>query len=316
MNLQEAIERHNCALESYIADVNRGAPGFFEREQTPYRPVIEATRAYYVFMSYVIDQVDINAGPREPLIVYAKAAETLAGLETCIRNGFLNSASMVLRGLFETEITLALLTEKDTEQRSHLYAEYEKMGRWYDMKAHEELVQEGALNQVKFDTRFPPERIKTITDDYDRVKINYHPTKPGTYGWAWKIFATGLKSNNPSLKAIAKHLGRLQQYNVLYSVLSVIAHAGSIGRKAITSKDGMTSPGPIFDERTPQFIGMGVVYCHQALTHIKAYLPETLYEELQAYSLVYFENNFAHHHKKKNSMVSKRRTKRGISRSN
>lgn len=284
MNKAEVFTRHDCALKEYINDVNQKYSAFLEKQRAPYVSVLEAARRYFIFMNYVIDQVDATAGPMPPLLVYARIAEKLAGLEACLHNGFIESASGILRGIFEAVFTLSLLTESDMEERSRLYSQYEHVGRWYNMKDQEELVREGEISQQEFEKRFPPSEIASITTAYDAVKADYHPKSPGTFGWAWKLFATGPKDRNPSLKDIAKRLKRLGQYNTLYSVLSTVAHVGSIGRKALTSEDGKIIPGFHFNDRTKCFICMAILYAHEALTRIRTYLPPPLAEELSFYS--------------------------------
>jgi Family of unknown function (DUF5677) len=286
---QKAFDTIHQELAEYIEDVNRGRPAYLEKHRKPYESLFEAIRYYFVFMSYVGDQMDFSGKRTEPLVLYYQVASHLAGLEACLREGQHYSAAAILRALFETEVMLALLMEADTESRCSLYSEYEKMGRWFNLEAHRVLLTSGVMTQTEFDARFPAEWISTMTADYNAVKVNYHPTAPGTYGWAWSIFRTAPNSPNPTLSRICDRLNCMSDYKVLYGTLSAVAHASSVSRRAITASDGMISPGPIYDGRTTQYLMMGLSYCQRAFNHVQRYLGDAVRDNLKLYSVSLWE---------------------------
>lgn len=285
MNYSEIIQRHDQALAVYLTDVNQKAPTFIARERAPYVEVLNTGKTYYGYMSYVLDEMDDSARPHQPMVLYVQAAGALDGMMACLWNGSIAPAFSLLRTLFEIEITLALITEKDVEARSRLYSEYEYVGRWQNLQNMQELVGKNLLSQADFDAKYTPDVIKEIEDAHDHVKTNYNQHRPNH--WAWDILRQPGSSSswNPSLKSICSHLGRLQDYNTLYSILSMVAHAGSRSRVALSTADGMITAGPIYSERTGQCVVLGMGFAHKTLEHMANYLPAPKFDEQKLYSL-------------------------------
>lgn len=286
MNINKIIARHDQELSKYIEDVSSKMPEYFREHAGPYEQLFQIVHTYFLFMNYVRDNMDQELIPNQPMILYFQIASSLSGLECCLRNGQLHPAYVVLRNLFETELTLALLTEADMEDRCKLYSDYEMVGRWLNLKAHEKLIVKSVISQDEFENLFTEEEIKSIEEDYDSIKAFYHPDRP--HHWAWSLFATGNRSNNPTIQNIAERLDRLEDYSRLYSALSVIAHASPRSCRAITASDGMITPGPLFNRWTSTAIGLALGYCHQGLLHIKTYLDQGMRDELEIYSTELF----------------------------
>jgi hypothetical protein len=285
MTEAEIIQRHDHALAAYLTAVNEKAPAYITRQRAPYMDILNAGKNYYGYMSYVLDQMDATSGPHSPMVLYVQAAEALDGMLACLWNGCATSAFSVLRALFETEITLALMTERDVEVRARLYSEYEHVGRWQNLHNMQELVAEGLLSRTDFDAKYPPDIIREINDGYDRVKANYNPNRPNH--WAWDILRRPSNNAtwNPSLKSVCSHLRRLYDYNMLYTPLSMVAHASSRSRVALSTPDGQITLGPNYSERTAEFVMMGLGFAHKALDHMVAYLPTPKHDEQILYSL-------------------------------
>src|SRR5262249_18071743 len=153
-----------------------------------------------------------------------------------------------------------LIMQTDTPERCLLYTDYEKASRWFAMRDYERLKDSGEITVQEFAVHFSATQVATISAEYANVKANYHPSQPGTFGWAWKVFAKGQHDKNPTLKQIAKHLGRGSEYVRLYSVLSAISHPSSIGRKAMTTSDGLTVPCFLFNDKTRAYAGLALGY--------------------------------------------------------
>ncbi len=281
MDTGEVISRYNHTLSDYVGDVNQTAPAYIARGRTTYGAVLGGAWSYYVFMNFALDQMDQSAGPIEPMSLFIKVAAGLLGLHACLSGGAIESAFTLVRSVFESEITIALLTERDVEDRSKLYREYEHVGRWLNMESIRELVSEHILSQSEFDSRFPTNTVRDNNDAYIRVKTNYHPTRP--YHWAWSLMS-GTTPNNPSLKQICKHLKRLEDYNRLYGLTSVSAHSSPRSHRMTSSENGVITAAPLFDWRTEALLVGALKYCHNALTHLGFYLAQPARDELIFYS--------------------------------
>jgi hypothetical protein len=145
-----------------------------------------------------------------------KSSETVYSIYLTLNNFLTRDASTLLRTLIELYFNLALILEKDTDERLKLYFDYR--------------IVFGYRNSIEKNRKVKDVSNERIIEMYESVKTNFKPKKPNS--WCWKIFQDKIKNgNDPTLYDIAKHLGEyhLHLYNSVYFALSVTVHSSTPG---------------------------------------------------------------------------------------
>jgi len=199
-------------------------PIYLEQQRQPYNPFLKKIFDFYLFASYLMDS---NLFPEDEKyrvlgILYAKGSLSIFAIQSCLQNGLVSEAAILLRSLFETLLNVKLILVSDTDNRLRLFEEFSIVEQWNNLQANQRLLNEGKTTKETFERTFKDIRIQEIQQKYDRVKSNYHPKKP--YHWAWKVFAKSVNDKNPSIALIADKLGMNEDYVKVYSSLSLSVH--------------------------------------------------------------------------------------------
>ncbi|MCK4325393.1 hypothetical protein KAW55_01405 [bacterium] len=210
-NAQSMIQRYDSKMQEYCDKVIPGFQKYIDRNKGNYSGFTKRLFDFYLFSSYLVDAGLFEDRPKnEDLlkVLYCKAAVSFFGIYKCFDSGCVSEAMVLTRALFETLVNLKLILESDTAERLRLFDNYGFVSRWLNSIANPEMhdVAERTL----------------IEKQYDNVRGDYHPKCP--YHWAWKLYASELKRKNLSLKFICKKLGLMDDYNKVYSALSISVH--------------------------------------------------------------------------------------------
>ncbi len=209
---------------AYLADVRVGILDYLAQEARPYQNFLNEILRFYIFMSFLVDSGKLPPGKEiAPLMsLYSKAGLSLFGVRTCLQNGLVSEASILLRPLFENLVTVLTIVQNTASQSVKLYADYEDILKWMNLEENKKLVTEDEAEADQFTLFFTPERQESIQARYEAIKCNYHPKKP--HHWAWRIFKDELKGRNPSMPFLARKLSLNKEYLRVYSSSSLMVH--------------------------------------------------------------------------------------------
>ncbi len=259
-NFNKLIQFYNDELNIYKSIAIPGIQKLLEKERTPYLKQLNALNDIYIFQNYLLDsQQSVFTKPSNHTIslYFSKVAGNLFSILQCLYFGQLISASSIERDIFETYVDTKLMLQKDTEERSMLYEEYQHAALWNRMNAYKKYIKaleiSNDLSEDKkksaieyYEKLYKEINEKEICNNYERIKQNYHPRYP--YHWAWKIFKNETKNhNNPTLDFICKKLGLYEDYLQVYSTASLAVHNQPLMANFMTREGAVTSV-PIFSE--------------------------------------------------------------------
>ncbi|MGH2569498.1 MAG: DUF5677 domain-containing protein, partial [Bacteroidota bacterium] len=218
------LKKYDGLLQEYANRVMPHFPAYLEKQRQPFNPFFKKLFDFYLFTSYLIDSKlfpddDKLVGLR---VLFAKGCLSFFGIYSCLQNGLSSEGAVLLRSLFETLLNEKLILAENTEERAKLFYEFHFVEKWNNLEANRRLLREGKTTQATFDKTYDGIKLNQVTQDYDRVKSNYHPTRP--YHWAWTIFKSETKGNNPSISFIADKLGFAEDYVKVYQALSLSVH--------------------------------------------------------------------------------------------
>jgi hypothetical protein len=208
----------------------------------------------YLLYRYVVERRIVTEAPKGIRILYAKCTNSLLGILRCLHAGLPGPAAMLLRALFETAINLQVILKDNVEERSRLFEEY--------------------LFIERENSEVPPEMRSKNKRDADRVRGNYHPTKP--YSWCWKLVPgrnRGKVSDNPTLYDLCKHIGHPEYYQSIYGSLSAAIHpVPSYEVWLMKTPGGDMELGPHFGATVGMVAQLSLVIAHDSLVGVLDYV--------------------------------------------
>lgn len=299
-NGDDILEKYNKELQNYADAVFPGFPRYMENHRGPFLPFLKRLFDFYLFCSYLVDSGLFPDEERyQPLrILYAKASLSLFGIYSCLSNGLLTEASVLLRSLFEAYLNVKLILECNTDERLRLYSEFQHVEQWNNLQAHRNLVSEGKLSIDQFRKSFSDDLVREVDLNFSRVKESYHPTQP--YHWAWKIFRDMIKqARNPTISYIADHLGLSLEYVKLYGPLSISVH-NSPSLVHQVSKGADITLAPQFTKTIYNNGALAVDYVAHIVVAVVRYFGFRDSDEIVVYTTA-FADTLGEHESEKNS---------------
>ncbi len=272
--------------------------------RAPHVKQLNALDEIYIIQNYILDnQQSIFVKPLNYSITlfFSKVAGNLTAIRQCLFIGQLNAASSLNRDIFETYVDMKLILEKDTQERTKLYEEYQHAALWNSINSHRKYLEELKTLQnipaekIKSDIEYLEKFIKgidekEIRDNYEKVKHNYHSKYP--YHWAWKIFKDEIKDHkNPSLDFICKRLGIYDDYLQVYSTASLSVHNHPLMAN-VMMMEGIITPVPIFSEMTNSIAGISANYVIKIILMTLRYGESQKLEEIELFLNHLFKTAF------------------------
>lgn len=294
-NINEVIQFYNNELNKYKSIAIPGIHKLLEEERVPYLRQLNALNDIYIFQNYLLDSqqnIFTKPGNHTLRLFFSKVAGNLFSIRQCLYFGQLISASSIERDIFETYIDTKLLLEKETEERSKLYEEYQHVLLWNRMNTNKKYLKELEANSniseekkksaIEFFERFYKEIDgKDICNNYEKVKHNYHPIYP--YHWAWKIFKDETKDHkNPSLDFICKKLEKYEDYLQVYSTSSLAVHNQPFMANFMTREGAITSV-PIFSKITNSIAGISASFVDEIIVMTLQYGESEIVDEVKLF---------------------------------
>lgn len=287
------LENHKYfdEMQKYIERVDTPFKVKIKKESQNYRDILDKIYNFYIFSCYLADyfkKKDLYAiGAQNSLnILNCKSSLNLFGIYNCLKTGLEQEASIILRSLYESYVTIFFILQKDAGLRMKLYYNFSKVERRNNIIANEEFLKRGLIDSLSISDSDKEFYIK----DYEKVKDDYHPKYP--YEWAWKIFMKDEKSRNPSLNNLCKELGEDYEveYTEMFSVHSLSVHGGSILEDAFSVENtGMNiiATTPKFTQSTLSIGALSISYYSKILLRHLDYFKVDDYESIKEYIELY-----------------------------
>lgn len=286
MEFDEIMKKYSEAMVKYTKVMEPAFKGYIEIEQQKYSRVDNWLFAFYSLTAYLLDYVILKEKKdKDPIMFfYAKSCLSLLGIQNCLKNGLVIEGAILLRSIFELSVDLKLILEDDTESRLKLFSDYRHVDSWLLLKKKREQIQNGLINQERFDMAFNAEDVERIDSNYDLIKSNYRPNNP--YHWAWSIFKSNGNDRNPNYKSICDHLGLQLDYDTIYSLMSVATHSSPLVDNFM-KLNNKTSIVPVFNESINSIGGWGLDLAERVVSEVIGYLIPSEGEDIQIFTKAY-----------------------------
>ena len=291
----KVIQYWGNELEKYKLLVAPGMRQLIDEERAPYKKQLDFLYEAYMFQNYLLDHQDDLLGKsvnKTVSLFFIRAASDLFALRQCLMVGQLVTAATIERNIFQTYVDMRLVLNDEIEERSKLYEEYQYVLLWNRIKTHKKYlaelesdpnVSDEKRNSEKeyFDNLYKDFGIKQIEENYEKVKVNYHPKYP--YNWAWKIFKDELKDKKKlTLEFICRKLGIYDDYLHVYATSSLAVHNQPFVANFMTRKDGITSV-PIFNDTINSIAGISASFVIDIFILLLKYSNSEKFEEIEFY---------------------------------
>jgi hypothetical protein len=226
MNLPDKVEQLDKDTNDYTKKVTSEFESSLHEGQKPFQDLLDYLRRYHFFFSFLMDEkFPKQVKVIEPLmVIYSKVAQSLFGVCVCLQNGLSSDALVIVRTIFESLLTVEIISQENPYERLKLYGEFKYVSEWKELQACLKLVEKGEMELAELESYYRPDEITSIEDAYEKVKDNYHPQNP--FHWAWKLFKDDpeLNRRNPTVKYLCSKLSREYYYVQLYASASKLVH--------------------------------------------------------------------------------------------
>lgn len=286
MDFEQIMEKYSKEMVEYTEEMEPAFKAYVEEKRKIHSNIVERLIAFYMFTSYLIDEGILKENKEnEPIMfLYLRSSLSLLGIHSCLKDGLVTEGAILLRSIFEIYVNLKLILEKDTESRINLYSEYRHIDSWLMLKRKRKLLQDDLISQERFNMTFTVEEAELIDAKYESIKVNYHPKIP--YHWAWKIFKSGNKDRNPSIKSICAHLGIKKEYDDAYSTMSIVVHSSPLVDNFMKLNNRKTLV-PIFNENIKSIGVYGLDIAGRILSEVVDYFKIVESEDLKNFTNAY-----------------------------
>lgn len=260
--LREELRQYNSRLLDYAESAEAALADSARRERAPYDEVLTVGRMYFVYMSWLADRRALYGAPPAVAILFAKAATSLAGVHNSLSAGYRGEAVSSTHTILDADISLRVIMAGNVAERASLFEGYQHVQRWQNYRSHIKLLETNELPMSLMEAKFTPQQIAGLQRNYERVRDDYHPTRPQS--WAWKVFKDELKKGEQvSIAFLARKVGRWSDYVQFFSPASISTHAAPLVENSLVSpKTGRLSLGPIFDRMTAVTMSLAAGYAY------------------------------------------------------
>jgi hypothetical protein len=273
----------------YKNEFNRDLlPSRLAESRKRYSEFLQMLTDFYGFMSFLVDdnQIDHNEVSEPVITVYHKTALSLFAVNICLNYGLVGDSSIILRSIFENWLTTEIIFEDSWKDRAKLFGRYEHVEKYLQLKRDLELVGKELMESGKLEEIIPPRNQTKIEDEFQKVRSDYHPTKP--HHWAWKIYKAKNKGKNPNISFLAKHFNELPSYNRLYSSASAYAHGSPVAKNIMQEEKSIT----LAPRHTDLIFNVGYLSLHFCVRIVNRIMPALIPEK--SIEIVKFTENYEH----------------------
>ena len=281
--------------QKYFNKVVEGLKILLDRGSQPYKKQLEFLYHIHIFQNYLLDEQQKYFKTPASISIstfYSKAASDILCIYYCLSQGQIISAMSIERNIFESFVNLKLILEKDTVARIKLYEEYEYVQKWNRLEEYKKYIEElkrreniteekKREEEEEFKKVFDDQMVKSVTENYLKVKDNYLAGRP--FHWAWKIYKDEIqRGRNPSLSFICNKLGIEKMYLQFYSLNSMVVHSEPLMTTLLTQNEGIT-PAPNFNESIKNIAASASMLVIDIITLVQKYAGSPTYKEIEDY---------------------------------
>ena len=189
-----------------------------------------------------------------PLVCIRQISEFADGANILIKNNSNDSATVVIRSLFEVELGLRYMLKENYERRSLCFLYYYHKKKEFDLlrgkigtKEHIDLIKvmeedknvsrdsiEALKNNTSGDSDLEMVQTTLNNEVYKEISEYYNNSKNKKKRRNWFSLLNGPKN----ISELTKNLGMHSQYSINYTLWSQISHGIDIVHNNITIKDG------------------------------------------------------------------------------
>jgi len=123
------MDTGNFSFDDYMAWANRWVTMSLREQQAKFKRVLEPLHRVALVQSCLNDTRPSDP-PKEPQALYeigALAAQAALGMHAAVSTGAVWPAATIFRSLFELLVSMKLIREKDTQTRSKLYMNFDRV---------------------------------------------------------------------------------------------------------------------------------------------------------------------------------------------
>lgn len=291
--MDHILEKYNSQMQDYCNKVMPHFDNMIFDQSRLFHDVFKRIFDLYLFSSFLVDgKIFPNTiSELDTLkVLYSRSSLSLLSIHRCLSSGLIEDASVILRSLLETRITLRTLLAQDTLERIKLYRNYHFVAQWHKLERDKKYLLNGKLSKEQFEESYRGINIEDIEHKFNQVKDDYNPKNP--FHWAWKLFKDETKDRNPSIKLLCSKLGLQDDYDYMYSSLSIFSHSESTSEITIARENSIIV-APRFSGPIKPIAYFSAAYTADVIILLLDYFKPDSYEELKFYTNTYIENLFA-----------------------
>lgn len=280
-------------MQDYCNKVMPHFDNMIFEQSRPFHDVFKRLFDFYLFSSFLVDgKIFPKTIPELDTLkaLYSRASLSLLSIYRCLSSGLIEDASVILRSLLETRITLRTLLAQDTLERVRLYRNYQFVAQWLKLDRDKKYLSNGKLSMEQFEESYRGINIEEIERRFLQVKDDYNPKNP--FHWAWKLYKDETKNRNPTTQLLCLKLGLQDDYEYVYTSLSIFAHSESISEITIARENSIIV-APRFSGPINPIAYISAAYTADVINIILDYFKPDNYEEIKLYTNTYIENLFA-----------------------
>lgn len=243
-------------FQLYIQDLELRFPEWLEGQAQENDTSLYLLLTYYYFLNYLADSSTLDAEQGSYLLA-SKASTDLFAIYSCLRNGCVHQASLILRSLFETAVTTTFIYD-DLENRMQLFMDSKYIEKYQAIKRDSSII--------------PESEHAEIIRMYRRIKHKYTPRS----SWYSKLLLSIIdedaklrsKYRKPTFKALCEVVQMNDDYDRLYGSLSLTVHGSPVVDHLFVSKGNFTA-APVFNSLQIKTISsLAIHYAHFVFRHI------------------------------------------------
>lgn len=296
------MAKYSKEFEKYKRNIYPQLKAKIKAGKNEFDKTLSSLLDFYLHMLYFLDNQNkfFTLPPIHSLnTLYTKTACDIYGLYQCCSTGQIVPAIYIQRGIFETFVTVKLLTEKDIEYRNKLFVDYVHVLRYNHYKEYSNYLYKSAYKlsvdstlkeeiESRLHNIFPDS--ESIQTNYDSVKNNYDLKYP--FHWAYSIYKNKLGKKRLTLKYICLELGLLDEYFDIYDTSSLAVHNAPLVINLMQT-EGVSTPSPIFSDKVNYICRISLNLAVELVLNIFEAIHSPQFEELHTYLMSFYERNYA-----------------------
>ena len=260
----------------------------FIREETnkePLKSFLIDLFDIYLFSLFLLDEkkiiLDENFGSLG--FIYMRSSIIIYSITKLLENGIYSEVFTLNRSLCELYLSLKILTEKDFNERSELFLNFNWVKKYQKAEASPDFFLESEKNE--------------INTNYQRIKENYSSKKyQKGFDWTWHFYER-VDKRGSSIYSMFDRLNLIDEYKKYFNNFSEFVHPSPLFLNTFKNKEGRFSCGPNYSNWIYKTGIISVYYFNKILVGIVNSIRVDGYESIMLLLANKFKG-FTEKHKK------------------